>query len=556
MAKYAIGVDFGTLAVRALIVEVSNGGELACASFDYPHGVMSESLPDGTPLKPDWALQHPLDYWDGIRYVVRRAVEQAGIPADDIIGLGIDFTSSTSLPVDESGIPLCLKRDFSSNPWAWPMLWKHHAAQVYANRMTEAAQIRQMRFLGQCGGRISSEMMFPRLWQIRVEAPNVYQAADCFMEAGDWITRQLTGSRVCSANPAMYKLFWAEDTGYPPRDFFEALDPGFSDVLSKVSHTFLPLGSRAGILNQAGAEATGLIPGTPVSVTCIDAHTAIPAAGVAEGRKLVLTLGTSAAHVVLDQDEHRVKGLLCMARDGIIPGWYAYEAGQSCCGDHFGWFVDQFARSDAAEALPGLRTDLHALFSQKAARLQPGESGLLALDWWNGNRSVLMNANLSGLILGLSLQTRPEEIYRALIEATAYGSRVILENFESSGIPVNEVYVCGGIAKKNPLLMQIYADVLKRKLHMVRSEQANALGAAIFAAVAAGKARGGYDSIREAARAMGGTGDLVYEPCSESSRIYDELYVEYRKLHDYFGAENPVMRHLKEISLRSKSAHG
>lgn len=548
MAKYTIGVDFGTLAVRALVADAVDGREMACATMDYPHGVMTEMLPDGTKLKPDWALQHPQDYLDGMGSVVKDALQQAGIDAGDVIGLGIDFTSSTSLPVDEQGEPLCTKPAFAANPYAWPMLWKHHAAQDYANRMTEIARERGETFLKRCGGRISSELMFPRLWQIAVEAPEVYDAAFKFVEAGDWIIHRMTGNKACSANPASYKLFWTEENGYPSIDFFRAVDSRLENVVSKIGDELLPLGSKAGELNEYGAALTGLQMGTPVSVTCIDAHTALPAAGVAEGGKLLLILGTSGAHLVLDEKEHDINGILCMAKDGMMPGWYAYEAGQSCCGDHFKWFVDHCVPAAYEEEAARQRIGIHQLLTEKAQKLRPGESGLLALDWWNGNRSVLMDSELSGLILGMTLQTQPEEMYRALIEATAYGTRAIIENFESSGIKINEVYVCGGIAKKNPMLMQIYADVLKRQLRIVRSDQANALGSAIFAAVAAGTEKGGYASISDAAHAMGGTDDREYHPITENSRIYDELYTEYQKLHDWFGTgSDQVMHRLKTI---------
>ena len=553
MAKYTIGVDFGTLSVRALIVDVANGREVACASFDYPHAVMTDQLSSGVPLQADWALQHPQDYVDGLRAVVAESLKRSGVDAKDVIGVGIDFTSSTSLPVDQNGCPLCLKTEFAADPYAWPMLWKHHAAQSYANRMTEVAFSRNEAFLERCGGRISSEMMFPRLWQIAVEAPEVYEAADRFVEAGDWIIHQITGSRACSVNPASYKLFWTEEEGYPSQAFWQELDPCLISVTSKVSDELLPLGSCAGRINACGAALTGLREGTPVSVTCIDAHTALPAAGVTGGGKMLLILGTSAAHLVLDRDKHDVKGILCMAKDGMMPGWYAYEAGQSCCGDHFKWFVDQYIPAAYEKEAHRQGLSVHQLLTAKAAKLRPGESGLLALDWWNGNRSVLMDSELSGMFLGMTLQTRPEEIYRALIEATAFGTRVIVENFENSGIPIREICVCGGIAKKNPLLMQIYADVLNRELRIVESDQANALGTAIFAAVAAGKNAGGYSSIAEAAHAMGGTGNRSYLPENENSRIYNALYAEYQKLHDYFGrCGNNVMRRLKTLQTAAK----
>lgn len=546
---YTIGVDFGSLAVRALVVEVETGRELSSAAMNYPHAVMTEALPDGTVLPPDWALQHPQDYLDCLQAVIHEALGQSGVPARDVIGLGVDFTASTTFPVDCEGEPLCLRKEFASNPYAWVMLWKHHAAQEYANRMTENARENGMRFLEQCGGRISSELMFPRLWQIAVEAPEVYEAADSFIEAGDWITRKLTGSSVRSANPAAYKLFWNPRDGYPSKEFLRMLDPKLENAAEKLKGDLKPLGSRAGMLNAFGAELTGLAEGTAVSVTCIDAHMALPAAGVVEGGTMLLILGTSGAHLVLDGEEHDVPGLLCMAEDGMIPGWYAYEAGQSCCGDHFQWFVENAVPASYAQEASERSMGLHQLLSEKASALHPGESGLIALDWWNGNRSVLMDSELSGMIVGLTLQTRPEEIYRSLIEATAYGTRVIVENFERHGVKINEINVCGGIARKNPMLMQIYADVLGRRLNIVKSAQTTALGSAIMGAVAAGSEKGGYDSIREAALRMGGTDEQAYLPDQENSLIYDELYAEYLRLHEWFGrGGNDVMKRLKAIS--------
>ena len=550
MAAYTVGVDFGTLAVRALVAEVGTGRELATAAAEYPHAVMTRQLPDGTELGKDWALQHPQDYVDCLRFVMHEAVRKAGIDPKDVVGLGVDFTASTTMPVDQNGCPLCLTPEYQSHPFAWPMLWKHHAAQKYADRMTQIAQERGERFLNRCGGRISSELMLPRLWQMAVEAPEIYDAADRFVEAGDWIIQQMTGSDACSVNVASYKLFWDEESGYPEKAFLAALDERLVHVTDKLGKHLLPLGSKAGEINEDGAALTGLLPGTAVSVTCVDAHACLPAAGVVEDGMMALILGTSGAHLVLNENEHQVPGLLCMAKDGMIPGFYAYEAGQSCCGDHFKWLVDHCVSHEYEKEAQQKEIGIHELLTQKAAMLKPGENGLIALDWWNGSRSVLMDSELSGMMLGLTLQTRPEEIYRALIEATAYGTRVILENFEAHGVPIRKVRVCGGIARKNALLVQIYADVLKRPLRVVKSREATALGSAIFAAVAAGC----YNDVRQASCEMGGTDDTVYEPAPQNAGIYDELYHEYLALHDCFGrGENSVMHRLKELAAKQKS---
>ena len=551
MSKYSVGVDFGSLSARALVAEIGTGRELGCASMDYPHAVMSRELPDGTPLKPDWALQHPQDYLDCLRYTVAEALRQSAVDPADVVGLGLDFTSNTMLPIDASGEPLCFRPEFSAVPHAWVMLWKHHAAQKYANRMTEIAEARGERFLSRYGDKVSSEWMAPRLWQIVEEAPQVYDAADRFIEAGDWLVLRLTGSDSPAAGMAGYKMFWDKQDGYPSPEFFRALNPKLENVTAKLGRHPLPVGSRAGTLNEAGAAMTGLLPGTAVAVANIESHVAFPPAGVVEPGKLLMILGTSTCHLMLGETGQDVPGICGVVEDGMIPGMFGYEAGQSCCGDHFKWMIENCVPRAYADEADARGTSLHALLTEKAGALRPGESGLIALDWWNGNRSVLADFDLTGLLIGMTLATRPEEIYRALIEATAYGTRMIVENFENHGLRIDSLYACGGIAKKNPMMMQIYADVLNRELRIVRSAQTPALGSAIFGAVAAGSAAGGYDSIAAAARKMGGVDERVYRPDPENSAVYDELFSEYAQLHDYFGrGGNDVMKRLKALRAR------
>lgn len=548
MTQYAIGVDFGTLSARALAVEIGTGRELASASMDYPHGVMSRALPDGTPLRPDWALQHPGDYAECLRAVVRETLRRAQLDPANAAGLGVDFTANTFLPVNAHGDPLCLQPEWQSNPHAWAKLWKHHAAQPFATRMEDAARARGEQFLERYGGKVSPEWMLPKLWQILEEAPEVCEAADCFIEAGDWIVRQLTGSDARSASIAGYKAFYDPQSGYP-MDYLRALDPRLARLTEeKLQGRMLPPGARAGVLNARGAEWTGLPEGVPVAVANIDAHVSMPAAGPTEPGDMLMILGTSACHIMLGSEQRSVPGICGAVLDGVLPGMVGYEAGQNCCGDHFHWIVDHFAPARYAQEAERRGISLHELLTEKAAALKPGESGLLALDWWNGNRSVLVDANLTGLLLGMTLSTRCEEIYRALMEAVAFGARKILDAFEESGTPVRKLYACGGIAQKNPLMMQILADVLRREIRIVRSAQASALGSAMFGAVAAGSAQGGYDSITDAAREMGGVDARIYAPDPENSRVYDALYREYSLLHDAFGRDQDVvMKRLRRL---------
>lgn len=549
MKKYAVGVDFGTLSARALVAEIGTGRELATAAMDYPHAVMDTSLPSGRPLPPDWALQHPADYLDCLKSIVPEALRLAGVPAEEVIGVGIDFTACTVLPTLADGTPLCFLPEYQDNPHAYVKLWKHHAAQEEANRLNEIARERGEAFLARYGGKISSEWMIPKIWQTLNEAPEIYDAAACFIEAGDWVIWQLTGQEARSSCLAGYKALWHKREGYPSEDFFAALDERLRHVADeKLSRSIYPIGAKAGELTQVGAALTGLVPGTAVAVANVDAHVSLPPAGITDAGKLLMIMGTSTCHIMLSEEEHIVPGMCGVVEDGVIPGLMGYEAGQSCVGDHFSWFVDNCVPMSYAREAEARGLDLHRLLTEKAACLKPGESGLLALDWWNGNRSVLVDADLTGLLLGMTLTTRPEEIYRALIEATAYGTRMIVETFEKNGVALKQLYACGGIAQKNPFLMQIYADVLGREIRVARSTQAPALGSAMFGAVVAGSLQGGYDSIVDAAREMGGVLDTVYQPHSGAQAVYEALYAEYRSLHDHFGRSgSDVMKRLKRI---------
>lgn len=549
MAKYTIGVDFGTLSARALVAEVGTGRELADATMNYPHGVMDEYLPTGERLKPDWALQHPQDYLDCLNYVIPEAMKQAGVSPEDVIGVGVDFTACTVVAVDAAGTPLCLKEEYAHNPHAWIKLWKHHAAQDEANRLNRIAEERGEEFLARYGGKTSSEWMVPKIWQVLNEDPALYDAVDRFMEAGDWVVMQLTGVEARNACMAGYKAMWSKAQGYPSRDFFRALDPRLENLVEdKLSTHIYPIGAKAGEITPQGAKITGLLPGTAVAVANVDAHVSLPATGSTQAGRMLMIMGTSTCDIIVSQEEHTVPGMCGVVEDGVVQGLLGYEAGQSCVGDHFNWFVDRCVPEEYAQAAREKGQNLHVYLTEKAEKMKPGESGLIALDWWNGNRSVLVDVDLTGMMLGMTLTTKPEEMYRALIEATAYGARVIMDNFEQSGVHIGTLIACGGIAKKNPFLMQVYADVMNREIQVVRSTQAPALGSAMFGAVAAGRGKGGYDDIAEAAAEMGGVEEKQYTPIPENVAVYQKLYEEYLRLHDYFGrGANDVMKRLKAI---------
>lgn len=555
MKKYAIGVDFGTLSGRALLVDVTTGEELCDSTFDYPHAVMDERLPGGARLGHDWALQHPQDYLDVFAKTVPDVLKRSGVDPADVIGVGIDFTACTVLPVKADGTPLCFLKEYENTPHAYIKLWKHHAAQDKANKLNQIAQERGEDFLKRYGGKISSEWLFPKIWQTLDEAPEIYDAADYFIEAADWVVWQLTGKQTRNACTAGYKGMWHKRLGYPSNEFFKALDPRLEHVVEeKLNCPVSPLGVKAGEITEKAAKLTGLLPGTAVAVANVDAHVTVPACKIAGAGKMLAIMGTSTCHMMVGTEEKEVPGMCGVVEDGILPGYYGYEAGQSCVGDHFAWFVENCCPASYVEEAKEKGISVHQLLTEKAQKLKVGESGLVALDWWNGNRSVLVDVDLTGMMLGMTLATKPEEMYRALIEATAYGTRKIIETFRNNGVEVNEFIASGGISQKNPMAMQIYADVLNLPIHIGGSAQGPALGSAIFGAVAAGKEKGGYDSVFEAAGVMGKLKDVVYTPIPENVKAYDELYAEYDLLHDYFGrGANDAMKRLKAIRSRATS---
>jgi len=554
--KYSLGIDFGTLSARALLVEVETGREIAGSVYEYSNAVIDELLPgSGEKLPPDWALQDPKDYLTALQTTVPDVLKQSRVDPADVIGLGVDFTACTMLPVDASGEPLCFDPKWAAEKHAWVKLWKHHAAQPEANKINETAEKLGFDFLKRYGGKISSEWFFAKALQILDEAPEVYAAADRLMEATDWVNLQLTGVETRNACTAGYKAMWEKASGFPPEDYFRALDPRFARVVDeKMSRDIMPMGGKAGELTAAMAAKIGLTPGTAVAVANVDAHVAVPAATVTKEGTMVAIMGTSTCHMVLGREPKIVEGMCGYVEDGILPGFFGFEAGQSCVGDHFQWFIENCVPASYEREAIDRGISIHELLEEKASRLKPGQSGLLALDWWNGNRSVLVDVDLTGMMLGFTLNTRPEEIYRALIEATAYGANIIIDAFDSNGVAVDEIVACGGLPEKNEMLMQIYADVTNREWKVAASPQTCALGSAMWGAVAAGSARGGYDNITDAATKMARIKDKTYKPDAEAHRVYARLFAEYKQLHDYFGrGANDVMKRLKAIKEEQRS---
>lgn len=548
--KYVIGVDYGTLSGRAVVVRVSDGAELGSAVLEYPHAVMDETLAiNGKRLPPDWALQVAQDYVDVLASTIPAALSKANVDPADVIGIATDFTACTILPVTADGTPLSELAEFANNPHAYVKLWKHHAAQPHADRINALARERGESWLPRYGGQISSEWELAKGLQLLEEAPEVYHSMHKFVEAADWIVWQLCGEYVRNACTAGYKGN-LQDGQYPSRDFFAALNPAFADFTEvKLAQPIGQLGSAAGTLTARAAALTGLPEGIAVAVGNVDAHVTAPAAKATKPGQMLAIMGTSTCHVMNGETLKEVPGMCGVVDGGIVAGYYGYEAGQSGVGDIFGWYVNNQVPASYASAAEKAGIDLHQHLTKLASGQQPGEHGLLALDWHSGNRSVLVDHELSGLVLGATLTTRPEDIYRALIEATAFGTRKIVETFNASGVPVTEFVVAGGLMK-NEFLMQLYSDVLGLPISTADSSQAPALGSAIHAAVAAGA----YATVDEAAEHMGSATKGAYLPNAEAHEVYSRLYKEYSNLHDYFGrGENNVMRKLKALRREVRS---
>ncbi|MFC1715075.1 ribulokinase [Candidatus Poribacteria bacterium] len=551
-SKYSIGLDFGTNSVRALIVDVQNGDEIATSVWNYQYGE------DGVIIDskdPHLARQHPQDYMDGIKGCVKAAIAEAGadFSPEDVIGIGVDTTGSTPLPVDKAGTPLALLEEFRDEPAAMAWLWKDHTGFAEAGEITSKASEIRPQYLTKCGGTYSSEWFWSKILHCLRTAPEVYEAAYTWVEIADWIPAVLTGTTapsslkrgICAAgHKAMFHNAWG---GYPDAEFLSTLAPKLSKVRAALPDKAYNVADAAGGLTEEWAKELGIPAGIPVAVGAFDAHLGGIGSGIKPGA-LVKIMGTSTCDMMvspLAQDLPDIPGLCGIVPESILPGSYGLEAGQSAVGDIFNWFVSRIQ--------PGGDEGTHEALEAEAAKLKPGESGLLGLDWHNGNRTILVDQRLTGALLGMTLHTTPAEIYRALIESTAFGARIIMERFEEYGLKVEQVLTCGGIPDKNPLLMQIYADIMGREIEVSRSTQTCALGAAMAGAVVAGKGNGGYGNFDEAVDKMTGVLDRKYVPNPESMATYNRLHSLYKRLHDIFGtkdyAENlhDVMKELLNI---------
>lgn len=530
----ALGLDFGTESVRAILVDLK-GDERGSAVVPYAHGQILDTLPgSGKKLPPSYALQDPQDWLDSASRAVRSSLRKAKVAADDIIGIGVDFTSCTMLPALRDGMPLCQLDRFKEQPLAWPKLWKHHGAKEQTDRINEVARRRKEAFLKNYGGIIGLEWFFPKVLETLENSPAVYHATEVWLEAGDWFVWQLVGGGADdlprSTCQAGYKAMWSREAGYPSPSFFKAVHPELANVVrDKMPGRLIPPGEAAGELSTAAAKRLGLRPGIAVSAAVIDAHSGVPGAGAAEPGTLVMVLGTSSCHMLNATENRFVPGVAGIVEGGILPGLVGYETGQAAVGDAFDWLRrllghEEFAGLDSA-----------------ARSVPPGAEGVSCLDWFNGCRTPLMDGGLRGAFTGLTLQHRPAHLYRAILEASAFGVRWICDVLREGGVPVKKYVATGGLPHHNPLLVEIYADVFGEAISVHPSKHGPALGAAILGALAAGRRATGFSSASSAIRAMASSQRnskdrelRIVRPNRSHRAAYDKAYQEYRRLADLF----------------------
>lgn len=535
--KCVIGLDFGTNSVRALLVDVKRGTELAMSVWNYAHGDHGVILDS---RQPNLARQHPQDYLTGIEKTVRAVLKQAakirGFRPTDVIGIGVDTTGSTPLPVDAMGEPLAFNKALAKDPAALAWLWKDHTSHVEAAEITAAGGQLRPQYLAKCGGRYSSEWFWAKILRCARSSPKVFDAAHTWVEIADWIPAHLAGNThpsqlrrgVCAAgHKAFFNPGWG---GYGDPDFFRSLDERLVRIWQSLPVKTYNNAESAGQLSPAWAARLGLPAGITIGIGAFDCHYGAIGAGIT-ANTLVKIIGTSTCDIMvapMNRDLPDIPGLCGIVPESVLPEYFGLEAGQSAVGDIFNWFVNGVQPG-------GAKKGSYAALTAGAQKLKPGESGLLSLDWHNGNRTILVDQRLTGLTLGLTLHSTPAEIYRSLIESTAFGARAIMERFEEYGVKVDRVVNCGGIAAKNPLVMQIYADIMGRPVAISRSTQTCALGAAIGAAVAAGTGKGGHAHFAGAVAAMTGNQKKMFKPSKANVELYNRLYTLYRKMHDAFG---------------------
>lgn len=532
MEKYVIGIDYGTQSARAAVVQVSDGAVIGTCAYSYPHGVMSEMLPDGTKLPEQFALAEAEDYIEALSVIVTGAMESAGIDGNNVVGLCVDATACTVVPVDEDMQPLSLRPEFKNHPHAYIKMWKHHAAMPQTERANRLAKEMHMPFLQACGGEMSCEWMIPKLLETRDNDPEVYKEIVYALDLCDYLTMLLTGTITRGLGSAAFKSNWISGIGYPSKEYLNSLADGFGEEYMRfmVGDIIKP-GERAGALQPSMAEKLGLPVGICVAGGILDGHTSIPTSGLCRAGDVSLVVGTSNVSAILTEKQAPVPAGASSAMDGFAPGFFAIDSGQSCTGDMLGWYMKYmlpaYIEREAAEK--GISVYEH--LNELAEKAEPWNCSVTAMDWWNGNRNVMCNLNLKGSIQGISLGTRPEHIYTALVQAIVCGTRRIFEACEENGVEIKNVVACGGIPQKNPFLMQQYANILGRKISVACADEGPAMGAAIFAACAAGV----YDCYIDAVKHMQVHKFIDYTPDYANLAEYELVYARFKRYYELLG---------------------
>lgn len=544
--NYTIGIDYGSLSARAVLMRVSDGTAAASCVYEYPHAVLSDALPSGKALPPDWALQVPADYREALAVLIPQIIKTSGISPEQVIGLGLDVTSTTMLPTTDSGVPLCELPQYADEPHAYIKMWKHHAAAAQAERIQSLAKSENASWLSQFGGYISAEHYLPKAAQMADEAPELFEDCGRLIEVGDWLVWQLTGQEGRGYCSAAFKTYYSLEKGDVAPEFLEKVSPLLKKLHEKLPDRVIMVGDAAGGLSREGAKLTGLLEGTPVSAAAVDAHVTAIGSKTTKAGDVLLIVGTSTCIIMQGREYCEVEGLNGVVPDGITSGMNAYEGGQAAVGDLFAWFCKNMVPQHYFDQATERGMDIQQYLTQKAAEKRPGESGLVALDWVNGVRSVLMDFELSSLICGMTLETKAEDIYRALIEATAFGAWKIVKSIIDAGVRVDKIYASGGIPLKNKLLMQIYADVFGMDIHVIDEPYSASLGSAILG-LAASEKGGGFENLEALTAKYRREPKLIYRPNEGNVRIYRKLFEIYNELYEEYGKKNDTMKKLRNL---------
>lgn len=547
MGRILLGLDFSAAELKVVALDIKSGRSIGISSCPYKHGVIENHLPSGEKLPKFFSLQSPEDWLDAMTIAVRKLITETRIPKEEIASIGVSFTSCTTLPVFEDGSPLCLDAQYAGNPHAWPKLWKHYASRGQAKRLTKIAEDRGEPFLENYGGKISSEWLWPKLLETLEEAPELASNMSFYLEGGDWIVWQLTGRQTRNQCAAGYKACYVEGLGYPPGDYLASINLDLADIAERArAIPVLSPGRFVGGLTKEVAGILGLLPGTPVGAAVVDAQGSVAGAGVFLPNILVMTLSTSTSHLVMSKEEKLFQGFSGTVKNGILDGFWGYESVQPATGDIIEWYMQTLAPMPVYERSGDDDVDPWIVLDRYISEVPAGSNGLLSLDWWDGNKSILLNTALTGLIAGFTMRTTPDEIFKCIVEGSAFGAKRIIENYKANGVEIKRIVATGDLPFKSPSIAQVYADIINQEIRMPDSKQSVARGAAIIGGLAVGVHNLGYSSREEYFSAMIPPDYDNYKPNSEHAATYKKLYESYLELHDYFGLQSSLLSKLRK----------